>query len=86
MVAFDAGLGEFAERVENARIGSRMVGDFGVEKSRIKGGEQTIHLSDGNAQAGGVEILAVLVVGAFGGEVELETHFLNPGVVVQPFW
>ena len=62
-----------------------MVGDFGVEKSGIKGGEQTIHLSNGNAKAGGVEILGFFVVGDFGGEVEPEAHFLDPGLVVEPF-
>ena len=85
MVAFDAGLGEFAKRVENARIGSGMVGDFGVEKSGIKGGQQIIHLRDGNAQAGGVEVLDVFMPGDFGGEVEPEAHFLDPSLVVKPF-
>jgi hypothetical protein len=62
-----------------------MVGDFGVEKSGVKSGQQTIHLSDGNAQAGGVEIPGVFVIGDFGGEVKPETHFLDPGLVVEPF-
>jgi len=62
-----------------------MVGDFVIEKSGIKGGEQTVHLSEGNAQTGGVEVLGVLVFGDFGGEVEQETHFLDPSLVLEPF-
>jgi hypothetical protein len=82
--AFDAGLGEFAQGVENAGIGQRLVSDVRFELGGVKGHEQGVKPGDGDAEGGGVDKVDIFFMDEVIGEIEPGADFLEAGLVAEP--
>jgi hypothetical protein len=82
--ALDTGLGQFAQSVENAGVGARMLGDLFFEDNGVEGGEEAKHPADSNPETGFVKEGAVFLLDDVGGEIEAEAHFLEPSLVAKP--
>ena len=82
--AFEAGFSEIAEGVEDAGISTRLGGDLVFEGGGVEVEEQTVHLGNGDTQAGSVQQRSIGLANDIVGEVETRSHFLEPGLVLEP--
>lgn len=83
-LAFDAGLDEVAQGVEDTGVGAGLGRDLIFEDNWIEVAKQGVHLGNGDAKAGGIEARTVFLLDHVGGEVEAETHLFEAGSVLEP--
>ena len=69
-VVTEADLGEFGERVEDARVGGWVLGKLMFELGRFEGFDEIVHLPDGNDEAGFAEFRRIGIVEDRGSEIE----------------
>jgi hypothetical protein len=82
--AFDAGFGEFAQGIEDAGVGQRLVSNVRVELGGVKGHQQGVKPSDSDTEARGVDKVDIFFVDDFIGEVKSEADFLEGGLFAEP--
>lgn len=81
---FEGGFGEMAECIEDAYVGARVFGEFGLKGGRVELGEESVHAGDGDAETGLIEELSVWLFDDDGGEIEASAHFVKPGLFAEP--
>jgi len=67
---FEVAFGEFAEGVEEAGVRAGVIGHFGFEDGGVEIAEEVKEAHDGDAKAGLIEQLRVVLVDQLGGEIE----------------
>jgi hypothetical protein len=82
--AFEAGLGEIAQGVEDTGVGAGLGRDLIFEDNWIEVGEQGKHLGYSDVKAGGIKARTVFLLNDVGGEVEAEAHLFEAGPVLEP--
>lgn len=78
------GANDLAEGVEDADVSAGTLGEFRGQDRRVELDEEGIEAEDGDTKAGAVKEGGVFLVYNRGGEIEPESHFLEPRLFAEP--
>jgi hypothetical protein len=82
-VVFEGGFGEFREGVEDASVVRGILGELVHEVRGIEIGQEIVHLFDGDADAGLVDLGGVRVLEDVAGEVKFFAQLVEPVLFLE---